>query len=47
MENRKPETGNGKLANAAEQRIARFWISGFLFPVLHFFAARPENLTDS
>jgi hypothetical protein len=47
MENGKPETGNGKLANGAGQRIDRFRISGFPFPVFHFLSARPENLIHS
>jgi len=43
----KPETGNGRLANGAGQRIDRFRISGFPFPGFHFFSARPEELTHS
>jgi hypothetical protein len=39
MSNRKPEMENGKLANGRNEPIApaicRFFISGFLLPVVH------------
>jgi len=37
MENRKPEIRNTKLVNALRS-IQPFFISGFLFPVFHFFS---------
>jgi hypothetical protein len=41
MENRKPDTGNGKLVNADQRldilSVGRSSISGFPFPVFHFF----------